>query len=132
MWKKYKEVVLYLIFGAGTTLVNIVTYYICAHPLHQDTLLSTCTAWILSVLFAYVTNKIWVFESKSTDLKEIIREMISFFSCRLLTGGLDVVIMLVCVDLLKWNDMVVKISANIIVIILNYLASKLFIFKKEK
>lgn len=132
MWLKYKEIVLYLIFGGGTTVINIFVYFICAHPFGINTVLSTCIAWVLSVLFAYVTNKMWVFESKAVNAKAIMREVISFFSCRLLTGFLDVVLMYVFVDILSCNDLLMKIIANIIVIILNYVASKLLIFKKSK
>ena len=131
LWKKYKEIVLYLIFGGGTTLVNIVVYYACAHLLQQNTVISTGIAWLLSVLFAYVTNKIWVFESKTHTMSEVLREVISFFSCRLLTGLLDIAIMFVCVDVLKWNDLIVKILSNVIVIVLNYVASKLIIFARK-
>lgn len=131
LWKKYKELVLYLFFGVGTTVINIMAYYVCAHPLRINTVVSTCVAWILSVLFAYVTNKIWVFESKSTDVGVIIKEIVSFFSCRLLTGFLDVALMFVFVDVLSFNDMWMKIISNVIVIVLNYVASKLLIFKKK-
>lgn len=131
LWKKYKELVLYLFFGVGTTVINIMAYYVCAHPLRINTVASTCVAWILSVLFAYITNKIWVFESKSTDVGVIIKEIVSFFSCRLLTGFLDVALMFVFVDVLSFNDMWMKIISNVIVIVLNYVASKLLIFKKK-
>lgn len=131
LWKKYKELVLYLVFGAGTTVINIVVYYICAHPLKLNTVISTCVAWVVSVLFAYVTNKIWVFESKSTQMDVIVKEIVSFFSCRLLTGLLDVAWMFVFVDILSFNDMCMKIVSNVIVIVLNYVASKLLIFKKK-
>ena len=131
LWKKYKELVLYLVFGVGTTVINIIAYYVCAHPLRINTVVSTCVAWVLSVLFAYVTNKIWVFESKGTDVGVIIKEIVSFFSCRLLTGFLDVALMFVFVDVLSFNDMWMKIISNVIVIVLNYVASKLLIFKKN-
>ena len=131
LWKKYKELVLYLVFGVGTTVINIVVYYFCAHLFKFSTIASTCVAWILSVLFAYITNKIWVFESKSSELCIIIKEIISFFSCRLLTGLLDIGIMFIFVDILSFNDMWMKIISNVIVIVLNYVASKLLIFKKK-
>ena len=91
---------------------------------------STCIAWILSVLFAYLTNKVYVFQSKSFKKEVLLREGLQFFGCRLLTGILDVAIMFVAVDLLHWNGLVWKVISNILVIILNYVASKLLIFKK--
>lgn len=128
---KYKEMILYIIFGGGTTLVNIFVYYICAHPLSFPTVPSTVTAWVMSVAFAYVTNRIYVFESHSRGLTAILREIVSFVGCRLLTGLMDLVVMYICVDLLHFNDLIIKIISNILVIVLNYIASKLLIFRKK-
>ena len=129
--KKYEEIISYGFFGVCTTLVNILVYYVFSHIFNLSTIISTIIAWILSVLFAYVTNKIWVFKSKSWDKNILIKEMISFFSCRLLTGLLDIAIMYIFVDILKFNDIIIKVLSNIIVIILNYIASKLVIFSKK-
>ena len=125
---KYRHYILYIIFGVLTTIVNIVTYYF-AHLL-LPVMPSTVIAWILAVLFAYVTNRQFVFESQAKTKQEIIKEIISFFSARLLTGLLDVAIMFVFVDCLKMNDMLIKVLSNIIVIVLNYVLSKLFVFRK--
>lgn len=127
---KYKAVILYLFFGVCTTIVNIASYWCCAHLLHLSTISSTVIAWLLAVLFAYVTNRIWVFESTAVGLKSICKEFWAFIICRLATGALDLGIMFVCVDLLKMNDIIIKAFANVIVIVLNYIASKLVIFKK--
>ena len=132
IWKKHKEVLSYLVFGVLTTLVNIVAYWLCAHPLGLGTLPSSVLAWLAAVLFAYVTNRKWVFHSQAVTRQEITREMLSFFACRLATGVVDWVMMFVCVDLLHFNDMVMKILANVVVVILNYVASKLIIFAKKK
>lgn len=132
LWKKYREIILYLIFGIVTTLLNIVVYYICAHPLDMEVLSATVIAWILSVIFAYVTNKMWVFESRDIKWKVIVREIGFFFLARIATGFLDVSLMYVFVELLKWNDMFVKVGSNILVIVLNYVANKLLIFKREE
>ena len=96
--KKYEEIILYIFFGVCTTIVNILVYYICSHLFNFGTIISTVIAWILSVLFALITNKIWVFKSKSWDKSIFIKESISFFSCRLLTGLLDVLIMYIFVQ----------------------------------
>lgn len=132
LYKKYKEVILYLVFGGLTTLINIVVYAVCAHLSPMSTVASTTVAWIISVLFAYITNKIFVFESKTEDLGALARECISFIGCRLATGIMDIAIMYVSVDMFGLNDMVMKIASNILVIILNYLFSKLFIFAGSK
>ena len=127
---KYKDIISYLFFGVCTTLVNVLSYWICAHPLKLNTMVSTIIAWILAVLFAYLTNRKWVFHSNATSVQEITREILSFFGCRLATGVLDWACMFIFVQLLAWNDVIVKFGANVLVIILNYVASKLFIFKK--
>ena len=122
---------MYLIFGGLTTVVNIVAYFILGRLLNIETVISTIAAQIISILFAYITNKIFVFESKTSGKKELLREMISFFACRALSAVMDVVIMYITVDLLHFNDIVMKIISNIIVIILNYVFSKIIIFKKK-
>lgn len=115
----------------NTPSVNIFVYYVCARLLNISAAFSSGTAWLLSVLFAFATNKIWVFESKSQG-RELLQEMISFFSLRLLTGILDVIIMYVSVELLNWNDMMMKVLVNVLVIVLNYGASRLVIFKDRR
>ena len=126
---KYKSFLLYIIFGGCTTLVNIVTYAVCTRTFYLGTVASNIVAWVLAVTFAYVTNRSWVFESRATGTRDMIREITSFFSCRLLTGGLDLLIMYLFVDVFGMNDIIMKIISNVIVILLNYVASKLLIFK---
>lgn len=128
--EKHKDILSYIIFGICTTLVNIVVYWFCAHILHLFVVVSTVISWVISVLFAYVTNRKYVFHSQKSSYKDIVKEMFSFFSCRFLTGLLDVGFMFVFVDLFHMNDMIIKIVSNIIVIVLNYVASKIFIFKR--
>jgi len=128
--KKYKEMILYLMFGGATTAVNMIVYYVCARLLNIHTAFNTGAAWLLSVLFAFVTNKIWVFESGSRG-RAFWQEMLSFFSLRLLTGILEVIIMYVSVELLNRNDMVMKVLVNVLVVVLNYGAGKLVIFRRE-
>ena len=130
--QRYKSQLLYLFFGGCTTLVNIAVYGLCAHMAGLSTTVSTVIAWAASVLFAYLTNRTWVFESRAHTASDILREMGSFFLCRLATGGLDLAIMYVCVDRLGFPDMPVKLLSNVLVIVLNYVASKLFIFTKKE
>lgn len=130
--KEYREQILYLIFGGFTTLVNIITYALLTRVFLLDNITSNIYAWIISVFFAYLTNKLFVFRSNALDMKTIVKELISFISCRLLSGIMDISIMYVFVNLLHFNDIVIKIISNTIVVIVNYLFSKLIIFKKSK
>ena len=130
LYLKYKSIIAYLFFGGCTTLVNVVVYQLGYNVLGISNVVSTIVAWLLSVLFAFVTNKLWVFESKSFSVDALRRELPSFFAARLLTGLLDLLIMYITVDKLQLNALLWKILSNIVVIILNYIASKLFVFKK--
>ncbi len=128
-YNKYKEVLLYLLFGGLTTIVNILTFYIF-RKLNVELYISNIIAWIISVLFAFITNKLFVFESKNKTKKENIKEITSFFGFRLLSLVFDMGSMFLLINILKINDLLSKIFANILVVILNYIFSKLFIFKK--
>lgn len=130
--KKYKEALLYLIFGALTTLVNILTYLLFTRLFTIDTYTSNIIAWIVSVLFAFITNKKFVFQSKDHSFKTMARESLSFLGFRLLSLGIDMGSMYAMISLWKWNDLIAKIIANIIVIVLNYIFSKLFVFTRKK
>ena len=129
--KKYESVILYLIFGVLTTLVNFAAYHICYTKLQFPNLVSNTIAWILSVLFAFITNKIWVFKSKSFQTELVLRELITFVVSRLSTWLLETVIMIVGVDILKGYWLIAKVIASVLVVILNYVFSKLFIFRKN-
>jgi putative flippase GtrA len=128
--KKYKSILFYLFFGVCTTLINIAVYWLFEHVVHIGVMPSTIIAWFAAVLFAYLTNRKWVFHSETATAQAILAEMLAFFSCRLATGVIDWIIMYVFVDCLHWNDLFVKTTANLVVIVLNYIASKLLIFRK--
>ena len=130
--QRYKSQILYLFFGGWTTIINVVVYGLCTRLAALSTSVSTVVAWIVAVLFAYLTNRTWVFESRAGTARDVLREMGSFFLCRLATGLLDLAIMYVCVDRLGLPDMPVKLLSNVVVIVLNYVASKLFIFAKKE
>ncbi|MCC0631271.1 GtrA family protein [Clostridioides sp. ZZV15-6388] len=130
--KKHKETILYLFFGAFTTLVNIVSYLFFTRVISFNFMVANALAWILAVLFAYVTNKFFVFESKRIEIKFLFKEFFSFISFRLLSGVVEMLIMYVMIDLLFVNDIIVKVFTNIVVIVLNYLFSKMIIFKNKK
>ena len=126
---KYKEIIMYLVFGVFTTVVNIVVYFLSAELLNINYLISNALAWFLSVLFAYITNRKYVFESNSQN---ILKEAVSFFSSRLATGILDMVLMWLFVYFNVVNDVIAKVIVNVIVVVLNYVLSKLVVFKGDK
>lgn len=139
-YKKNKEMLLYLLFGGLTTVVNIVVFAVLSHTVHfnahvlgmrLDTLINNVISWICSVTFAYVTNRIWVFETDATTHAEIAKEATSFYGGRVFTLLVDTVILAIFADKLGFNEIVVKICSNVIVVILNYIISKLFVFKKS-
>ncbi|SDN24477.1 GtrA family protein [Acetanaerobacterium elongatum] len=138
LFKKYKETILYLVFGGLTTLINIVSFWalnkLLVLSMDKDTALmvSNAAAWVISVLFAFVTNKLFVFESKSLHVGLVLKELVLFVGARLFSGALDMGIMYLFVSILGFNELVIKILSNILVIIINYVLSKLIIFKKKK
>lgn len=121
-----RELVLYVVFGAFTFLVNIVTYFLFESVMGINYLVSNVLAWFFSVLFAYITNRRWVFESKSPD---ILKEMSLFFGGRIFSGVVDTVLMYLFIDVLVLGNTFSKIVVQIIVIVLNYVFSKLIVFK---
>ena len=129
--KKYKEVILYLIFGVLTTVVSFVVQW-----LFKDVIilpyawLTTVIAWFASVLFAFITNKLIVFDRK--EKTGFFKEIVLFYSSRLLTGLLEIGAMALFVDICQFNYWAVKIVANVVIIVLNYILSKFIVFKKDK
>ena len=133
LYLKYIEIWNYLICGGISTIVNIAAYAIAEKVWKwNNVIVSTLFAWILGVIVAYILNKVIVFETKNLTKKELLKEIWSFFMFRVFSGVLDIVFMKVTVDILKWNDILMKVISNIIVIVLNYIFSKLFIFKKTE
>ena len=133
LYKKYKEIINYLIFGGLSTVVNFVTYYITARLFCIDEVVSSGISWFCSVLFAYITNKIFVFESKTNTVKAVLKEMVSFFLARVISGILcDVGTFALMVKVFHINDIFSKIVTQVMVVIVNYVFSKLIIFRKPK
>ncbi len=129
-YNKYREALLYLFFGGCTTLINIIVFNVLRY-IHVDFNVSNVVAWILAVLFAFVTNKLFVFESKVKSKKGVLKEASSFFGFRILSLIMDLAFMNITVLLLHFNEFWMKILSNVIVIIANYIFSKVFIFKKK-
>lgn len=130
--KKYEGVISYLFFGVCTTLVNVAVYGLCSKIWRLGTVESTSAAWVLAVIFAYVTNRKWVFKSKARGAAAIVKELFSFFVCRLLTGALDIAVMYIFVDKLHFEGMIIKLASNVLVVVVNYIASKFVIFKSGR
>lgn len=132
IYKKYKEPLLYIFFGGLTTVISIGVFAFFSYVVYLDEITANTISWICAVLFAYVTNRIWVFHSAAAGLASIIREMIAFFGGRLLTLLFETSMMLVFVTFLHQNKMLVKIIATIFVMVLNYIISKVYIFREAK
>ena len=130
-YRAHQEGMRYLVFGALTTLVNIIAYACLYYVFHVSNAASNVIAWILGATFAYITNKLYVFNSKVSKIGELVKEAFYFYGCRLLTLVIDEGIMILTVDKWGWNAILMKILANIIVIILNFIFSKILIFKKS-
>ena len=126
-FNKCREVLMYLLFGGLTTLVNILSFFIL-RKLSVGVYVSNLIAWVVAVLFAFITNKLFVFESK--DKSKSGKELISFFGFRILSLGVDMGAMYLLLQVINTGEVFAKIIANVIVIILNYIFSKLFVFKK--
>lgn len=131
VFKKYKEGILYLFFGILSTIVNLGTYLISTRVFEINYLLSNIIAWIFAVLFAYITNKFFVFEVKNMEINFLMKEFFSFVNCRIVSGITEIVLIYLMVEILFINDFIVKIITNIIVVVLNFIFSKLIIFKKK-
>ena len=125
-----KETILYIIFGVLTTIVNLISYYLFSNIISINYLISNTISWIISVSFAYITNKFYVFNSKDKSKDIIIKEFIKFVNCRLTSGIIEMILLFLLVDIIKVNDFISKLVIGVIVVILNFIFSKLFVFKK--
>ena len=131
-YKKNKEMLLYLLFGGLTTIVSIGTYAWFNVELHINELIANIISWIFAVTFAYITNKIWVFQSKTTGFAAVCQEMVKFYGGRLSTLAIEELILFIFITLLHGNSVLVKLVAQIIVLALNYIISKIFVFKNKE
>ena len=132
LFKKYKEIIMYLIFGVLTTAVSYIAYVlITVTILNPDNALelqiANIISWIVGVAFAYVTNRKYVFESKN---KNKLKELSSFVGSRIITLLFDMALMFIGVTLIHFNDKIMKLISTFIVIVSNYIFSKIFVFKK--
>lgn len=128
--RKYYDVLAYLFFGVLTTVVNYIVYLPCYNLLHISAAASNVIAWAAAVIFAYLTNKPFVFKSHDWSRKTVVPELTKFVGSRVLSGALETGIIFLTVDVLLWNGNVMKLLTSVFVVILNYVASKLLVFKK--
>lgn len=129
---RYKELILYGIFGLGATFINIIAYWLFFSIFHLYFMLANGLAWLLAFIFAFLTNKLFVFESKNFRGTVAVQEMISFLFTRVFTGVLDMTLMWLMVDMGKVSGVYAKIFVNVIVILVNYVMSKFWVFRKSK
>ena len=125
-----RETIVYLVFGVMTTVVNYIIFWLCRR-IFIPVLIANIIAWVGAVIFAFITNKLFVFESKSFRLQQLIPEIIGFVSARVLSFLFEEGFLAVTYYL-GMNEYVAKLIASVVVIIVNYFASKFFIFKKKE
>ena len=129
--RKYRDVLSYLVFGVLTTVVNYLIYLPAFNFCGLSAAVSNMIAWVGAVIFAFLTNKPFVFHSHDWSAKTVIPELTKFVSCRLASGVLETVILLLTVDCLHWNGNLWKLVTQVLVIIINYVGSKLLVFRKK-
>lgn len=129
---RHQDIFIYLIFGVLTTIVNYIVYY----PLYNwggaSAALSNCIAWVAAVVFAFVTNKPFVFRSIDWSAKTVLPEFFRFVGCRLASGLIETAILYLTVDLWQYNGNILKLLTSVFVVVLNYFSSKLIVFVKKK
>ncbi len=133
MKEQYREIIRYLVVGLLTTIVSLVTYYTCVlfflNPQSALELqMANICSWIVAVTFAYVTNRVFVFQSKRKDW---LQEAMVFYSSRIITLFIDMIIMFLMVTLCGFNDKVAKLMVQVVVTVANYIFSKLFVFRTK-
>lgn len=138
LYQKYRELIVYFITGCLTTLVNWAAYALCVRIFGWNVAVSNAIAWVVAVIFAYVTNKLWVFRSYNWEIRFVLREAFLFVSARILTGIFEIVSVPLLVNigldqsLLGVRGMWAKVLVSVVVMVLNYVFSKLIVFRRPK
>ena len=130
LWNKYKDIAIYLIFGVLTTVVNYLVYLPLYNVAQWPATLCNAVAWFFAVAFAFLTNKPFVFKSNDWSVKTVFSEAVKFVGCRVGSGLMETAFIFLLVDVMALNGNVIKLMLSIAVVILNYFASKLLVFKK--
>ena len=131
MIRAHVDLIIYLIFGVLTTVVNYAVYLPCLNLWGFSAAWSNVIAWSVAVIFAYLTNKPFVFRSLDWSLGTVIPEAAKFIGTRIGSGGMETLILFLSVDVLGWNGNLWKIVTSVLVVILNYVGSKFFVFRKN-
>ena len=129
LYKKHEEGINYLIFGFLAFVLNYILYFLFADAMQMHYMAATVLSWVLTVVFAYWTNRTFVFKSQNKDTGSVVKEFVSFIGARIATEVLELVLMYVMVDLLSINDKISKLVCQVLVILANYVLSKIWIFK---
>lgn len=130
--RQYYDILAYLFFGGLTTVINYLVYLPCYNLAGLSASVSNMIAWVVSVAFAFLTNKPFVFKSHDWSAKVIVPELTKFVGCRVGSGLLETGTLFLTVDLLDWNGNWIKLIVSVLVVILNYFGSKLLVFRKKK
>lgn len=131
LYQKHKEVLLYLFFGGLAVFLNLALFVLFTKHFGWGALFANVVDWVICVLFQFITNKTWVFDAETDSAKGYWAQLAGFFSGRLLTLGVEELMLFVFIDRLHWNSLLVKLIAQIVVIVSNYVISKFFVFKKK-
>ena len=131
-YRKHEEGINYLIFGFLAFVLNYVLYFVFASMMQMHYMLATAVSWVLTVVFAYWTNRTFVFKSQNKDVQSLGREFVAFIGARVATEVLALAMMFVMVDVADLNEYISKLICQVIVILANYFLSKLWIFKEKK
>lgn len=129
--EKHWDIVSYLFFGVCTTIVNYLIYIPCYNLLGMSASVSNIVAWVVAVAFAYLTNKPFVFKSNDWSAATVIPELTKFVGCRIGSGVAETIVLFLAVDLLGWNGNIWKLVTQVMVTVMNYVASKLLVFRKK-
>ena len=130
--KKYRQLLAYLFWGGGTTVVNFGVYFLFTRVIVLDLVVANLIAWVAAVLFAFFVNKILVFHSESWKLDRLVPEFIKFVGARVFSGIMETALLWLSVDIFLLDDRLMKLLISILVVIANYVLSKLFIFKRKE
>lgn len=127
---KYWDIVSYLFFGVCTTIVNYLIYIPCYNFLGMSATVSNMIAWVVAVAFAFLTNKPFVFKSHDWSAETVVPELTKFVGCRIGSGAAETLILFLAVDLMGWDGNIWKLVTQVMVVVLNYVGSKLLVFRK--
>lgn len=128
---RYTEIILYLLFGGMTVLISVISFGFFYNIFNLTELVANAISWCIAVVFAFITNQKWVFKANTKEMNILKMQIIAFFAGRLFTFALEEVILFIFITQYKWDGIFVKSIAQIMVIMINYVVSKVWVFKKK-